>query len=176
MTGPFESPKFLVQQTRESLDEFRALCSGLFSGECYTHVIDVDPKTANKTFKIKFNRPLPGRARHIASTAISDLRHALDQAMCSAVTMLTGEDIIDVYFPFATNPHDLKGRLRTAKYQKLPQEILALLESFEPYPSGTGYPGGNALLANLSKTAGPNKHQVSCKISGQVSRFGVDLF
>ena len=75
MSDLFESPKYLISQTRENLDEFDEICNTIFEGNCYTDVVDIDSETGNKTFKIKFNRTVPQRARHIAATAISDLKH-----------------------------------------------------------------------------------------------------
>lgn len=170
MEGLFDSPKFLVSQTLENLDEFDTLCQPIFKDNCYSNVIDVDPESGNKTFKVKFNRKVPGKARHIAATAISDLRHALDQAACASVRALTGADPSLLYFPFATNPNDLMGRLR----KSFPDELHPVFVSFQPFPTGEAYEGGNKLLSDFGKTAGPNKHQVTCKVGGRITEFQAD--
>lgn len=170
----FESPKYLVSQTRENMAEFKTIYDSLFSGVCYSSVVDVDPKTGNKTYKIKFNRPIPNRARHIAATAISDLKHALDQAFTTSVRLVTGNDPGLIYFPFATNPTDLEGRFNIEAYKNVPEKIRAVIRDVKPYPSGTSYKGGSDLLCRLSKTAGPNKHNVTCKVVGRIIRLNND--
>ncbi len=171
MYTPFESPKFLLSQTYENLQEFQRICNAVFSGDCGTHITEVDPETGNKTYKIKFTRHIPGRARHIIATAISDLRHTLDQAACDAIHVITEQrpDRV-IYFPFATNPNDLAGRLA----KNFPHEIHPVFLSFETYPTGPGYPGGDALLSTFAKISGPNKHQVTCRAGGRIADFSAE--
>ncbi|QKC96049.1 hypothetical protein EB231_16085 [Mesorhizobium sp. NZP2298] len=170
MSDPFESPLFLIAQTKENLSEFDIACKALFKSDRGTSVVDINPKTGNKTFKIKFTGRVSGRIRHIAATAISDLRHALDQAAVASVKAITKADAGLIYFPFATNPNDLMGRLK----QSYPNEIHPTFLWCKPYPTGEGYKGGNDLLTQFSKASGPNKHQITCKIGGHISRFSVD--
>lgn len=173
MSKPFESPRFLVQQTKENLLEFKELCAVLFNGEGHSHVVDVDPTTGDKTYKVKFNKPIPGKARYIAGAALNDLKHALDQAMCDVIKVTTDlRDVKDIYFPFGTHPNDLAARV--ARFQDLPQEIVSLLNGFESYPTGKGYSGGDNLLADFSKVVGTNKHQVTCNIRCSIPEFRAD--
>ncbi|RWP66251.1 hypothetical protein [Mesorhizobium sp.] len=172
MPDPFESPLFLIARTKENLSELDAACNALFDGDCSASVVDIDPKTGNKTFKLKFTRKIPGRIRHIAATALSDLRHALDQASVASVKAITKEEPDLLYFPFAANPNDLVGRLR----KSFPDEIHPTFLWCTPYPTGEGYKGGNDLLAQFSKASGPNKHQITCKIGGHISTFRSDSF
>jgi hypothetical protein len=171
MAEPFESPKFLIRQTQENLAEFNAICAGLFSGKCSSNVVEIDPQTGNKTYKIKFDKLIPGRARDIATHAVSDLRHSLDQAICDSVRVLTGNDPGLIYFPIATNLDDLNGRLNGRNYETVPPELHPILRSFEPYPSRQGAGGGNDLICDLGKAAGPNKHQVTCAIGARIVAF-----
>ena len=170
MKDPFESPLFLISQTKENLAEFDALCSPVFKGAASSNIVEIDPKSGNKTYKIKFTRQIPGKARHIAASAVSDLRHALDQAAVASVKTLTGVNPEKLYFPFAANPNDLAARLRS----RFPDQIHPTFLSFETYPTGKGYTGGNDTLAALSQSSGPNKHQITCKVGGRIHKLNAN--
>jgi hypothetical protein len=162
----FESPKFLVNQTRENLAEFDRITRELFARHGGRRIVQVDPKTGNKTFKIVFGGELPPKTRHIVASAINDLRHSLDQATCAVVEAITGNDPGLIYFPIAANPNDLKGRVG-----KFPPEIRNVFLGFQSYPTGEGYDGGNDPICALAKAA-QRKHRVSCNIGGRVVSVG----
>jgi hypothetical protein len=153
----FESPKFLIRQTRANREEFATIIRAHFAANPCHRRTDVDPKTGYKTYKVVLGGPLPDRARHIAASGITDLRHALDQATCIAVEIITGADPGLIYFPFAANPNDLRGRLA----KTIPTELHSVFEGFQPYPTGAGYAGGSDNLCKLSKAA-QLKHRISC--------------
>jgi hypothetical protein len=158
MSDPFESPKSLIRHAREDLEEFKAICKSAVTGhDCYANVTDVDPHTGNKTFKIKFTGTIPSRARYTASNILNNLRHSLDQTLVASVEELTGRRSGELYFPIAANPNDLAGKLTS----RIPPELHLVIQRFEPYPSGNGYVGGNNFLCAVTKTAGPNKHQIT---------------
>jgi hypothetical protein len=75
-----------------------------------------------------------------------------------------------LYFPFANSPADLDGRLR----KDFPQEFWSIFRTFEAYPRGDKYIGGNDTLIALSKASGPNKHRFTCKIGGRIINFNSD--
>lgn len=171
METPFESPRFLVAQTRENLDVFDGIFKATFTKDACRHVIDVEPRTGNKIYKVRLANPIPGRLRHIVVTAISDLRHALDQALCDAVEVLTNRDPGLLYFPFPTSPADLAGRLNSKQYATVPTELHAVIAGFEPYPTSEAHQGGNDLLSALGRAAGPNKHRLSCGIGAMFQSY-----
>lgn len=167
----FESPRFLLSQTRKKITEFEAITSAAIKHGRHSTVIDVDPKTGNKTYKVVFHWSVPDEARHIAATAISDIRHALDQSLCSSAESLTGIEPDKLYFPFATNMKDLAGRIA----KPIPSELHPFVCSLKPYPSGE-WGDGNDLLCQLSKSSGGNKHRVTCSAVGQVVGILADMF
>ncbi|MCG8273111.1 hypothetical protein MIC97_16555 [Aquamicrobium sp. NLF2-7] len=160
----FESPKFLVNQTGENLAELDRIIRDLFARYGGRRIVEVDPKTGDKIFKIVFGGELPTNTRHIVASAINDLRHALDQATCAAIEAITGNEPGLIYFPIAANPNDLEGRVG-----KFPPEIRDAFLGFQSYPTGEWYTGGNDLICDLSKAA-QRKHRICCKIGGQVTR------
>ena len=164
----FESPKFLISQTRENLCELDLICREFLTRSNGRRVVEKDPVTGNKTFKIIFRELIPAKARHIVATAVNDLRHALDQATCAIVGAVTGADLGLIYFPIATNPNDLQGRVG-----KFPIELGNVFLGFQSYPPGVGYLGGNAPICSLAKAA-QRKHRVSCGLSGRVSQMAIN--
>jgi hypothetical protein len=162
---PFESPKFLIAQTRENIAEFDTIRQRFFELNPGKAVVDREPKTGNKVYKMTFGQPLPAKLRSIAAAGIVDLRHSLDQATCAAFEQVTGRAAGDrLYFPFAGNPNDLRGRLS----KDIPPELHPAFLSFESYPTGQGYSSGSDLLCDLSKAA-QRKHRISARIGAQVS-------
>jgi hypothetical protein len=168
MASPFESPRFLLAQTHENLAEFNAICARFFDGNSYANVVDVDRETGNKTFKVKFAHAFPGRARHIAATAINDVRHSLDQAVCAAVRAVTGKEPGTIYFPKGETRNDYVARVH--KY--IPDVLWPIFLTFESYPTGDGYPGGDPVLSNLIASTGANKHDITCKVGAIVAFWG----
>jgi hypothetical protein len=65
---PFESPEFLISQTRENLAKLDRKFRSLFEGEFHRNVTEIDSKTGHKTFKIKFTKSVTAEQRHLAAT------------------------------------------------------------------------------------------------------------
>ncbi|WP_439574169.1 hypothetical protein [Phreatobacter sp.] len=170
MADAFESPRFLLTQSSENISKFEGLCEAFLTKNGYTNVVDIEPETGNKVFKVAFRNPLPAKARHLATTALNDIRHALDQAACAAVAVVTGAEPGDVFFPKGETPSDLLGRLR----RKIPTELHPIFQSFETYPTQNGAPGGNHTLCALIEAAGPNKHSVTYKVGGRITQYRDD--
>ena len=116
MASPFDSPKSLIKHAREDLLDLIAICKKAFAGGGYDHIIDRDSDTGHKRNKIKFTGSIPSRAGYVGSNILNNLRHALDQALIASVANLTGHRGGIIYFPFATSPIDLKGRLNSDAY------------------------------------------------------------
>lgn len=157
----FESPKLLVQHAREDLGELIAIGKKIFTTTSHDNIVDRDPQTGHKRFKVKYTGQIPSRARYVGSNVLNNLRHALDQALVASAEALTGRSCGKIYFPFANSPSDLNGRLRSDAYKDLPVSLHPILNALQPYPSGQGYVGGNDFLCAVTKVVGPNKHQIT---------------
>ncbi|WP_441256430.1 hypothetical protein AB7Z32_23675 [Bradyrhizobium sp. 482_C4_N1_1] len=158
----FESPKFLIGQTREQLIELDRILIPYFSHHLL--IAENEPRTNRKIIKQVFTGPIPGRVRHIAASGIADMRHALDQATCSAFEIVTGKSAPNtLYFPIASSPADLASRLTRA----LPPSLHAVFQSFQSYGPSPSYEGGSTILAALSKAA-QRKHRVTCSVHASV--------
>ncbi len=161
MTDPFDSPKSLVNHAKEDFTELVTICKRAFASGGYDQIIDREPDTGHKRYKLTFTGKIPSRARYVGNNVLNNTRHALDQALVASVETLTGVRAGRIYFPFATSPADLEGRLNSHAYKAVPRTLHPILNSFEPYPRGPGYVGGNDFLCAVTKTIGPNKHQIT---------------
>jgi hypothetical protein len=170
MADPFDSPKSLINHTKEDFSDLVTICKTAFQNGGYAHIIDREPETGHKRYKIKFTGSIPSRARYVANNILINLRHALDQALVASIETITRTKAGRVYFPIANSPADLKGRLRN-----IPEALHPILTSFEPYPRGSGYVGGNDFLCAVTKVVGPNKHQITLSPSLDMGPgFGID--
>lgn len=158
----FNSPKFLIRQTRDNVAEFTRICDAFFKAHPGRSVVETNPKTGEETHKFCFGEPFPDRLREIAFNGIMNMRLALDQAACKAFEAITKRDAPDsLYFPIATNAADLKGRVK----QHFPPELHATFEGFKSYPTGNDTPGD--IVCDMNKAA-RRKHRIVCGISAQV--------
>jgi hypothetical protein len=163
MREPFGSPKSLIRHAREGIEDLKAQSSKILKSGGHKEVIDYDPQTGGKRYKIVFGGEIPSRLEYEVNNILNNLRHSLDQGLVAAVERLTGNRSGTIYFPIRTTPDDLNGWIGGKDFSVVPAELHPIIRAFEPYPRGTGYTGGNDLLAAISKIVGPNKHQVTVK-------------
>jgi hypothetical protein len=104
----------------------------------------------NTVHKIRLTRPIPDRLDVIAADAVNNLRAALDQAIY-AIAAAAGSTISHAKFPFSGTAADLE-RAVAGKSTYLPQDILALLRTFQTYK------GGNDLACALNDWCNIDKH------------------
>jgi hypothetical protein len=161
----FESPKLLLRNAMTDIDRFTALCDQTVTNGKHRRVVDYDPKTAQKIYKVVFDEGIfPDELRILAHGIIVNLRHTLDMAACAAFETVTGQPAEKLYFPIAANPNDLAGRLE----KNFPVPLHDAFFRIRPYPTDERTPLGNDTICRLAKAA-QRKHQVVCKVSGRVT-------
>jgi hypothetical protein len=153
MIDPFESPHLLIEQAEEDYANFTAKRNAFFETRRTTPFTDFDPNTGEDVFKVRFNGQLPGSLRTTASNVLNNLRHALDQAVNGSVAVLGPKNPKQAYFPIWKDAADRHHVIKN-KCTDVDLGIIQLLDSFKPYF------GGDDLLWDLSRIAGPNKHQI----------------
>lgn len=171
MDDPFESPRLLIEDARldvATLDsEFKAWVKKLQPES----VVSRDPQTGEHLAKLRYAEKMPGRFRVLASNAVNNLRHALDQAVNCAAVQLGGRDTN--YFPFAQSASDMDAAMKD-RCKKVPVGLHPVLKGFKPYP------GGDDLLCavqianknkhrgilNLHAEAVGGRHEVNARMSG----------
>lgn len=160
-TLPFESPKWLLDSAKESIERFETDCVK-FIESCEQRIsADLDPETGSYILKIRFGTRIPARLRVKASEIIGHLRHALDQAMVSAAILTGRRDTNGVYFPFARNAAELDRQI--GRYcRNVHPDLIEFARRLKPHY------GGDTLLWTMSKIAGPSKHQQVIRLSIEI--------
>jgi hypothetical protein len=149
--------------------EIKAGVTAFIEDQPYQEVCEFDPNCGEYVHKLIVKGTLPDVVRKHVYHAISDLRHALDQAVYASVCVLTGAPPVeDAYFPWARSRKDMLARLRA---KKIPEVLHPVIGLFEPYARGDHGPGGDDIFRLLGKVAGPNKHQVAISAKPSVSTF-----
>jgi hypothetical protein len=146
---PFESPRLLIAGARHDVENLDTGFKAFVSGCKAVPIEERDPKTRERVGKLRFPQKMPGSLRVLASNALNNLRHALDQTVNCASLQLGGDD--RNYFPFAQDATDL-DRLIKDQCKGVPSVLYPLLKGFQPYP------GGDDLLCVL-RVSGKNKHR-----------------
>lgn len=147
----FDSARQKIARAKQHAVELNSLEQTFLGSQCSGVIIEVDRATGDKIQKLKFTGPVPLEGSSIVSDAANNLRDALDHA-CYATAIASGKnDPRYAVFPFAGSSADLDNAIR-GRSKDLPQEILALLRTFNPYK------GGNHVLSVLNSLANANKH------------------
>jgi hypothetical protein len=126
---------------------------------------ELDSEPAHVAFKIRI-APVPDKLCKLASHVLWDIKHAADHATYAAIRAVTDADPGDVHFPVCSHPNDLHARLNGPN-SKYPVALRPLFASFEIYPTGDGYAGGNDAFVQLSKMANSTKHAIPLVASPQ---------
>lgn len=159
----FPSARQLVRWAREEVERLDSASEAFLDSDPYTPVLDADPETGDVFFKLRM-AVVPDEICKLASHALWDIKHALDHATCAAARVITGGDVGDLHFPIAAHPNDLEAKLRHIPKGEIapryPAGLHDTFRSFEPYPTGDGYPGGGDEFVRLSKLANTTKHAI----------------
>lgn len=158
----FDSPKLILDRAREHIRELEARSQGFVEGCRGIPIVEFDAQTGEKVHKLRFTQKIPGKLRVIASDALNNLRHSLDQAVNAAAAELGGKR--NNYFPFAKDAGDI-DRVVKDNCPSLHADIKDLIKTFQPYG------GGDDLLYAMSRMSGPDKHQLVLKLNINLPRF-----
>lgn len=154
----FESAQFLVAWANTQFQELDVLLKSFGDSSPGTVLKEFNPKNG-MTVKVRFS-PIPHRIRGLANNIVKDLRDALDQATFAATLHITGSGRKrNAHFPFGSSPADFDRAISLNQCRDIPPELYPVLKSFEPYPTGDDYAGGNNYLRLLGQISGPHKHR-----------------
>ena len=160
---PFESPKFLLNWVDEEVLHLESVINGIITeGDYLAVVTDHDSESGYNIIKVRLTKPLPIGIRGRVNNILKNLRDALDQAVFQAAVQIRGGNPRASHFPFGESPDDLENSLslrKSSQCKDIPPELYPILRSFEPYPTGDAYTGGNDFLRALGRITGPHKHR-----------------
>lgn len=131
----FEGPLEYLAAAREHLTAFESLCDSFVRSCDYEVVRTRDNKTSEEVISLRFSkRPTP-RLRAKATSILSDIRNALDQAVCDAAVALGRKNAKNVYFPLGQNAADLEDAIK-GRCRNVHPEILDFIRACKPYYGG----------------------------------------
>jgi len=153
MTDPFSSPKHRLARAKKHLADLKAEVDGFFLGEDPAEVV-LEPNAGGtkNLHKFRFRKPLPAVTDDLAWDTVSNLRAALDNATFTCGVVAGNPDAKSAKFPFGDTAADVENDVRRG-CKDLPQPIIALLMTFQPYK------GGNDSLWALNKLCNIHKHR-----------------
>lgn len=168
----FEGARELIRWAREDIQELKVLTKRFAEdGDAYHQFVEFDPEAGDYALKVRV-ADVPSALRKRATFALWGIKHALDHAMRAAIMEITGGDPGDVHFLFSSHPNDMRARLHGPN-SKYPLAIRPLIESFQIYPTGDGYAGGNDPFCELSKLANTSKHGVALSARPRAQLTGI---
>ena len=154
MTDHFDSPKEVLSNARDHINDLHARINAFFERKPYAPVIDYDHDTGQDVHKIRLTAKLPGKAIAVAKDALSNLRDCLDHAVyASACTLKPGKAITRTAFPFAYDAAGVHDKLNR-EFIDISPEIRTLLEGLCPHKTG------NQLLWGLNAARNVKTHRV----------------
>lgn len=134
--APFQSPKLLVERSRFHLRNFEVKEGSYFDRKPYVMTQEDDSQRNSKFFKFKFTRPIPVELSVVAFDAINCIRSALDHAVFDAAVQVSGRpDPKATKFPFGNDAASAEKDLQR-KHSEIPESLVPLLLSFEPFKNG----------------------------------------
>lgn len=165
---PHESEKYLVRWAKAKVEDLAQRSDGFVNSDStYALVVDFDEKAGKQFHKIVLKQEFPWELRGIAADTVKTLRDALDQSVLHCTQRIRRPKGKGTHFPFGENPADFDDVLsgKTARQSKdLAPELHPILRSFQPYPTGQGYTGGNDRLRHIGRVSGPNKHELTLTV------------
>lgn len=114
---------------------------------------------------MRLRQGLPNLLRRKATEALTNSRHAFDQATFAARNLTAGPSRKSIYFPWSTTPRDLERLLEARGIDKRLWDIFA---SHEPYPTSDTHAGGNDIIRALATIAN-DKHTVGLGVSAHIA-------
>ena len=122
MEDPFESPKLLVEEARYDLQTVVEKQSEFFARRPLAPFERSDRQSGRIVYGLRPTAAIPGRIRAKANATISQLRHALDQAVFAATQQLSGRPTGNrTYFPFCQSPADFDVVMATRSRDVAPR-------------------------------------------------------
>lgn len=142
-----------VERAKKHVRDLEALVEGFFESSPYEIVVQDQPDTGDRVFRVKILHQPPLEWGAIVGDVVHNLRATLDLLVCELVRG-EGNTVTDTTgFPIAKGANEFKsGYLR--KVQGAPKEAIRLIKRLKPYK------GGNEPLFWLHRLDIADKHRV----------------
>src|SRR3712207_2500973 len=100
-----------VQWSKEAIAELRSSFESFMERARGGVVTEFDSSTGENVQKLQFRESIPSVLNRKATEALTNARHAFDQAIFAARNCSSGPSKKSIYYPWAANPDDLKRLL-----------------------------------------------------------------
>jgi hypothetical protein len=125
--------------------------------------MELDRKTGETVWKVKFTKPLPYSLRGIAFDAAGNLRSSLDRAGF-AVAVAAGTKGGKAHFPFGGNLGDVHAKAKGGS-RDIPKEVFDAMVACKPYK------GGNDTLWAINRLCNTSKHEILVPLGAESGGF-----
>jgi hypothetical protein len=144
LADSFASPKRRIARAKRHITDLNRRIGKFFIKCPYTKVVERDTDGSTDLHKIRLLKPLPESMGDLASSIIEDLRSALDQAAFATAHAAGRTAAKSAYFPISDNAFELENVIK-GRCKDIPQDIVTLFRSFNPYK------GGNDLVWTVNR-------------------------
>jgi len=158
-----------ISWAEEAILELNMEIRDFFKKDIATVITEVNPNTREHVQKLRMTQLLPKHFRRKATEALTNSRHAFDQATFAARNLTGKRSQKSVYYPWSQSPTDLK---RLLSERGLDNALWRTFESHEPYPRSDAYIGGDDVMRSLATMAN-GKHTVGLSIQAHITRVGL---
>jgi hypothetical protein len=155
-----------ITWAREALGEFELIARDFSRSGVFRIIVERDERTGVNEQKLQLTTNLPKLLRRKLTEALVTTRHAFDQATYASKICLGQVAGKRVYFPWASSPADLQGRL---KKLGIDTRMWDIFEGLEPYPESDVYSGGCTVKRTLATIAN-DKHTVGLAVHPRINR------
>lgn len=157
-----------VSWAEDAITDFKGSSEVFFQGDVAEIVTEFDANSGEHVQKLRFRKSLPRELRRRATEALTNTRHAFDQATFASRNLTTGVSRKSIYFPWAANPVDLK---RLLERRGIDQRLWDTFSAHEPYGRSDTHTGGDDLIRALATLAN-RKHTLGLAVQGHISSTG----
>jgi hypothetical protein len=175
MTNFFHSARSRITRAEAHITNIEETANAFVAETPYRFVVESDTDGLLQFHKVKLIKALPDGLTNVAADAIENLRSALDNAayviaLAAGIYKTRGKaEPKSSYFPFAGSLAELSNVIK-GRCRDLPEAIVALMRSFQPYK------GGNDLLWSLTELCNANKHRLLVPIGVSVGPAIISMF
>jgi hypothetical protein len=166
IVAEFEPAKKTIGWAKDAIHEFHTAAREFFGVPDLVRVSEeFDPKTGEQVQKGRIVREIPSALARRATEALTNSRHAFDQAIFAARNITTGRSNKSIYYPWAQNVVDLEHLLRN---RGIDQRLWDTIKAHEPYPRSDSNAVGNNDFRTLAQMAN-DKHTVGLAVVGHLA-------
>jgi len=162
----FEPSKESVRWAQTAIQELDREAAAFFKSDVTEIITQIDAQSNEHIQKVRLKQKLPSGLARKATEALTNSRHAFDQAAFAARNIVSGRGNDSVYYPWARSPIDLSHRLKN-----MDQRLWTTFQLHEPYPRSDAHVGGNDVIRALARLAN-DKHTVGLGVNGHIRSMG----